>query len=322
VEVSDKEDGSTTDGKIPADRVLVSVNFLAQGYDSAQVASGHQRPDHPGKLLIAESDCKACHLVNAKSAGPSFQEVAKKYKGVTRAIEMLSDKVINGGSGVWGNTPMAAHPQISKDDASTMVEYILSLASASENKSLPLSGLTKFAAAPKEGVNFQSAYIISAFYDDNGFGVAPSLPGSAAKVLKAPVLTGGDATDLTPGINFYTGPDGSKALIDITHNSSATFRNVDLTGVKSMDLIVAEVVMMTEGGQLEIYLDSKTGRKLGTVDFTTAPKIEIQTGVDMRPAKLTFDALEGRHNIVLVFVNPKVDADDKLYFFSRIILGN
>jgi cytochrome c len=271
---------------------------------------------------MAESDCKSCHLINAKSAGPSYQDIAKKYKSNTQAIELLSSKILNGGSGVWGETPMAAHPQISKEDASTMVDYILSLANEPENKSLALNGVTKFGAAPQEGINPLSAYIISATYDDNGFGIAPSLPGSAVKVLKAPVLTGSDAKDISEGISFYDAPDGTKILMNISHNTSATFKNVDLDGVKSMDFVAVEVALMTEGGQLEVYLDSKSGKKLGSIDFTKAPKIEVQTGVNMRPGRLTFNALSGKHNIILVFVNPEVDEDVALYFFSRLILGN
>jgi hypothetical protein len=202
------------------------------------------------------------------------------------------------------------------------VEYILSLASENENKSLPLAGSTKFAPAPKEGVNPQSAYIISAAYDDAGGAGAPSLPGSAARALKAPVLTGGEAKDLPSHITLFDAPDGTKILMDILHGNTATFKQVDVTGVKSIDAIVAEVAMMTEGGQMEIYLDSKSGKKLGSIDFTKAPKIPVQAGVNMRPGRITFDMLSGKHDIVLVFINPQADADDKLYFFSRIILGN
>jgi cytochrome c len=321
VEVSDREDGSTADRKITADRVLVSVNFMAQGFDSAAVASGHQKPSHPGNLLIAESDCKSCHLLTTKSAGPSYQEIAKRYAKETRAVEMLSDKVLNGGSGNWGNIPMAAHPQVTKADASTMVEYILSLASESSNKSLPLSGVAKFDPAPKEGVGPQSAYIISAFYDDNTIGAAPSLPGSAAFMLKAPVLSGSNMSDLSAGITFFDTPDGSKVLMNIEHGNSATIKNVDLTNVKSMNAMVAEMAQM-KSGQLEIYLDSKAGKKLGTIDFTKSPKIPIQSGIAMRPGQITFDVLSGKHDIVLVFVNPKATAEDKLYIFSRLILGN
>lgn len=322
VEVSDKEDGSTTDGKIAADKVFVAMDFMAQGFDSAAIASGHQKPAHPGKLLIAESDCKSCHLLNVKSAGPSYQDIAKKYAKDTRAIEMLSDKVINGGSGNWGNTAMAAHPQIKKADASTMVEYILSLANESETKSLALSGIARFEPAPKEGVNLQSAYIVSAFYDDNSVGLAPSLPGSAALMLKAPVLSGSSMSDISAGITFFDAPDGSKILMNIAHGNSATIRNVDLTNVKSMDAMVVELASQTKGGQVEIYLDSKSGKKLGTIDFTKSPKIPVQAGVDMRPGRITFDVLTGKHDIVLVFANPKANAEDKLYMFSRLVLGN
>ena len=321
VSVTDKEDGSTDDGKIPAQRVAVAVNFMAQGYDSAQVASGHQKPAHAGKLLMAESDCKSCHLINQKSAGPSYFDVAKKYKGDTKAIETLSNKILSGGSGVWGNTPMAAHPQIKKVDASTMVDYILSLATEETNKSLPLTGATKFAMAPKEGPNFQSAYIISASYDDNGFGAAPSMPAFANKVLKAPVLTGGEAI-VSPGITYFDAPTGSKVLMNIKPGSTATFNNIDLEGVKSIQFSVVEVVMMTEGGQVDVYLDSKDGMKLGTADFTTAPKIDVQAGVTARPAGISFAALTGKHNLVLVFVNPKADADDNLFIFGQLTLGN
>lgn len=322
VTVTDKEDGSTTDGKIADEKVMVAVNFLSQGYDSAEVASGHQRPSHPGKMLMAESDCKSCHLINTKSAGPSYMDVAKKYKGDTKAIDVLSDKILSGGTGVWGTIAMAAHPQVSKADASTMVAYILSLAGNDENKSLGLSGSTKFAAAPEKGLEFKSAYIISALYDDNGFGVAPSLPGSSMLALKAPVLTGGDAKDLAPEMSFYDAPDGSKILVNILPNSSVAFKNIDVTGVKSLELSVVEVVMMTEGGQVEVYLDSKDGKKLGSLDLTTAKATEVQTGVTNRTGKMSFEALTGKHNLFLVFLNPKADKDDKLFFLSRIILGN
>ncbi|MBK5280000.1 MAG: ThuA domain-containing protein, partial [Bacteroidia bacterium] len=117
VKVVDKEDGSTVDGKIKSDRVNVTVDFHPEGYDMTMIAQGHQTAELPGKLLMAESDCKSCHLIDKKSAGPSHTDVAKKYKTDTRAIELLSDKIIKGGSGVWGEVAMAAHPQITKAQA-------------------------------------------------------------------------------------------------------------------------------------------------------------------------------------------------------------
>lgn len=83
-----------------------------------------------GKALMDKSDCNACHSVDNKIVGPSFKDIAKKYKGDKTAVAKLSDKIIKGGAGTWGEIPMAPHPQISTADAGEMVKYILSLAPA------------------------------------------------------------------------------------------------------------------------------------------------------------------------------------------------
>lgn len=80
-----------------------------------------------GKSLIAKSDCRACHLPNQSSVGPSFVSIANRYKKTESEINKLASKVINGGSGVWGTHAMSAHPELSKKDAVEMVKYILSL---------------------------------------------------------------------------------------------------------------------------------------------------------------------------------------------------
>lgn len=80
-----------------------------------------------GKALIAKSDCLTCHKENEKVIGPSYKEVAQKYPNTEANVKMLAGKVIAGGVGVWGQIPMTAHPQLSKDDAEAMVRYILSL---------------------------------------------------------------------------------------------------------------------------------------------------------------------------------------------------
>ncbi len=82
-----------------------------------------------GEMLISKSDCLGCHKVNEKLVGPSYLEVAAKYEATEANKELLANKIVNGGSGVWGEIPMAPHPTISKDDAKEMVTYILSLKS-------------------------------------------------------------------------------------------------------------------------------------------------------------------------------------------------
>lgn len=54
-------------------------------------------------------------------------EIAEKYGNEPEMVSLLSNKIINGGSGVWGQNPMSAHPQLKVGDVKEMVKYILSL---------------------------------------------------------------------------------------------------------------------------------------------------------------------------------------------------
>jgi cytochrome c len=80
-----------------------------------------------GKALIEASDCRTCHKDDSKLIGPAYQEVAKKYENNEANVKMLAEKIIKGGQGNWGEIPMAGHPNVSEEDASAMVEYILSM---------------------------------------------------------------------------------------------------------------------------------------------------------------------------------------------------
>ena len=80
-----------------------------------------------GKALFTKSDCLTCHKMDVKLVGPAYYDVAKKYPATDANYEMLANKVIAGGSGVWGQVAMAPHPALAHADAKKIVEYILSL---------------------------------------------------------------------------------------------------------------------------------------------------------------------------------------------------
>jgi cytochrome c len=86
-------------------------------------------PDYKkGLKLIANSDCLTCHKIDDKITGPSYREVADKYKGANdEVIAQLAERIIKGGSGVWGSAIMTPHRDVSEEDAKTMVKYILLL---------------------------------------------------------------------------------------------------------------------------------------------------------------------------------------------------
>lgn len=80
-----------------------------------------------GKVLLTKSDCLACHKVDTKLVGPAYADVAKKYPYSAANVDLLSNKIISGGSGSWGAIPMAPHPTLAAADVKKMVTYILSL---------------------------------------------------------------------------------------------------------------------------------------------------------------------------------------------------
>ena len=80
-----------------------------------------------GQVLVDASDCKTCHHPTNKIVGPSHTDVAKKYDFTKANVTLLAGKIINGGSGVWGEIPMSPHADISKGDAEKMAMYVLSL---------------------------------------------------------------------------------------------------------------------------------------------------------------------------------------------------
>ena len=77
--------------------------------------------------LAKQKNCIACHAIDQKLVGPAYKDVAAKYAGQKDAPAMLAQKVLKGGSGVWGPVPMPANAQVSEAEAKQLVAWVLSL---------------------------------------------------------------------------------------------------------------------------------------------------------------------------------------------------
>lgn len=75
--------------------------------------------------LAKAKNCIACHAVANKVVGPAYKDVAAKYAGQKDAEDKLTQKVLKGGSGVWGPIPMPANGQVTEAEARTLVKWIL-----------------------------------------------------------------------------------------------------------------------------------------------------------------------------------------------------
>jgi cytochrome c len=78
------------------------------------------------EALAKKHNCLTCHAVDKKVIGPSYQDVAAKYKGDAGAEAKLIAKVKNGGSGAWGQIPMPPNATVPDADIKTLVKWVLS----------------------------------------------------------------------------------------------------------------------------------------------------------------------------------------------------
>jgi cytochrome c len=103
----------------------------------------------PGAKLVRANDCMSCHAVSRKVVGPAYRDVAKKYRGQPNAVQKLSQKVKRGGSGVWGQVPMTAHPALTTAQLREMLQWILSQGAQPAKQPPAQAGAAQTEAAAK-----------------------------------------------------------------------------------------------------------------------------------------------------------------------------
>ena len=77
--------------------------------------------------LAKAKNCMACHALDKKLVGPSYKDVAAKYASDKDAAGKLAKKIREGGTGVWGQVPMPANPQVSEAEAQTLAKWVLTV---------------------------------------------------------------------------------------------------------------------------------------------------------------------------------------------------
>ena len=77
--------------------------------------------------LSMKKNCTACHYIDKRKYGPSFQQIAVKYADQKNAVAVLAKKIRRGGTGVWGQDVMPAQPQVSAAEARALATYVLSV---------------------------------------------------------------------------------------------------------------------------------------------------------------------------------------------------
>ena len=79
------------------------------------------------EAMMGKYACSACHAIDKKVVGPAYVDVAAKYKGDKNAVDMLSKKVKEGSTGVWGQIPMPPNAAVPPADIKEIVTWIMTL---------------------------------------------------------------------------------------------------------------------------------------------------------------------------------------------------
>jgi cytochrome c len=112
---------------------LAQQNRLVGATASTPVAKAEAPPEIVAQAATAPADlarsrgCLACHAVDRKVVGPSFKDIAAKYKGDAGAPAKLAEKIRGGSSGAWGSIPMPRNSSVTPAEAATLAQWIMGL---------------------------------------------------------------------------------------------------------------------------------------------------------------------------------------------------
>ncbi|MEM7656855.1 MAG: PKD domain-containing protein, partial [Bacteroidota bacterium] len=318
IAVADLEDGSLADGKIPSEAVAISFDFL-EGMDPTENEQGHAALAEAsmiaaGEKLITESGCIACHGIEKAVVGPAYTDVSEKYAEKDDQLNYLTGKILNGGMGVWGGAAMPAQSQLSRDQASKMAAYILSLSKKGETPAnLPASGTLM--ADQHNGFGEGASYTLRVSYTDQGGEIIGPLNAFQSLTLRSPKMEAESRqTRLSStGTQRIRNVQPSGSCIDLQTNGYVGYEALDLTGLSTMTISYAT-------NRSDVLLEIRADRPDGPV---LSSQLLPKTGGNTRYTRLEMPlaAMEGYHDWYVVARNQnETEADgwrvrlDWIYF--------
>lgn len=246
---------------INPERIKVTFGYLPRGKDVAVILTQNQDAGNfnylKGQQLTATLDCKSCHSVDRASVGPTYLAISARYSGKQDALTYLTDKIIQGGSGAWGERAMIPHPELLKTDAEEIVNYILSLSDKAGAKR-PLKD--QIVLKEHIGKGIEGLYLLNASYTDLGANGIEPLQSRDYITLRNPFV---QAEDFDKG-NVRLGTITTESLTyatSINHNSYIQFSSIDLRNVKQLKYRVRA----QSGGIIEVHHGNKNGPLISSI---------------------------------------------------------
>ncbi len=185
VDVSDTEDGESKYQEIQPAEVLVRLKYAENSAQASAYLKQKKFNDTVGLMHMMVSNCFSCHGFKTKLAGPSLQDISKRYPNTSSSREQLENHILTGSTGIWGKEVMPTHPELNAEFAQKMVQWILTYANdPGLNYFVGLQGVLPL-NKPKTNIH-SGVFIVTAFYTDHGTADFPNrrITGSAQSILK------------------------------------------------------------------------------------------------------------------------------------------
>jgi len=304
VDVNDADDASASTNLIG---LFVSADYT-DSRDRAAATPGHQNVTDAaiGKNLTQSLDCKTCHQENEKSIGPAYKEVAARYAKDQNVYSILSDKIIKGGSGVWGEVNMPAHGSMKESETRQIITWILSLNETQKEKSLPSKGVLN--ASLDKPLIETGRLTISASYTDNGGTIGKSLTANDAITLRHHKMTFNGTTEIKEFTNF----NENRIRIMATPKGTGSFKisNIDLTDISKIGITAYWKKAVAHAYSYEIHIDTPDGKKVGTLNFKPQAKATGELTLTASAEKIT----DGKfHDLYIVSKTDNQDDAEIVY---------
>ncbi|TVQ00893.1 MAG: carbohydrate-binding protein [Planctomycetaceae bacterium] len=247
--------------------------------------------ESPGLALIRKSDCFQCHAANRRLVGPSFVEIADKYRDEPHRLPESVARVREGSTGVWGKIGMLPHQQHTAAEVTQMVEYVYSVTSAASNPTAHgFNNRLEIGEVP-------GRLRLEATYTDLGRDDIPKLVGVGAVTLRSRRVQA-EAADEYRGTQPLNSDraEGKRFMGGIEHGAFLRFDDIPLDGLRSVGVRVASA---GAGGEIEVRRGAVEGPLLGSI------RVEVNGAwEEFREERIGLRAASGRDTLYLVFVNP------------------
>lgn len=171
--VSDKEDGNSEYDEINSTEVVLTLTYFSDSSEVEKYINETVSSRSEVLSIMASSNCFTCHKAKDKLIGPSFEEIANRYKPTPENKQYLTQKIRMGTTAVWGEEIMPAQPELETDKISQILDWIFK--NAQDPNYTFYSGTSGAFKTREQPLNNpeKAVYVLHAQYVDHGLNDYP-----------------------------------------------------------------------------------------------------------------------------------------------------